>query len=218
MLRKFSLRKRKTVLVLCIVIAAFLLILPQMLLIWHYNSHIFSLLDMVPNTDYAIVFATTVNPDATLTDITKERIEAAVMLYKQSKVKRIFVSGDKRHNDEAQNIADYAIRLGVSSRDIDVDDYGIDTFQTCQHFSKIANQAILITQRFHLPRALFLCEQFKIQATGLAVDDLGILQSRGDSLLEIVYTRVIRFLKESISTWFQISGLYGRFNSGDGSS
>jgi vancomycin permeability regulator SanA len=120
----------------------------------------------------------------TLADVTRERIEAAILLYKQGKIRRIFVSGDNRHNRETDNIAAYAVQRGVSANDVISDPIGIDTGDTCRHFRLIAPRAILLTQRFHLARALLMCEQNGIQVMGLAVDELGLLESRGDNAFE----------------------------------
>jgi vancomycin permeability regulator SanA len=193
---------------LVIVGIAVLLCLPQVVLLLHYKPRMISKIDEISSIQYAVVFGTTVNIDGTLADITKERIEAAVLLYKQGKVSRLFISADNRHNAETQHIADYAKSLGVAPSDILTDDDGIDTYQTCKHLSEIAKTAVLVTQQFHLPRALYLCEQLGVQGTGLVVDNLGLLSSRGDNPLVILSTKALRFLKESASTWLHVLGVH----------
>jgi len=67
----------------------------------------------------------------------------------------------------------YAQSLGVSEEDIVLDYAGIRTYDSCYRAREIfeVNNLIVVTQAFHLPRALFLCNAFEINATGVAADD-----------------------------------------------
>jgi SanA protein len=67
---------------------------------------------------------------------------------------------------------DYAIAQGVPAGDIQPDFAGRRTYDTCYRARAIfrVESAILVTQRFHLPRALLLCNQLGIDAIGVAAD------------------------------------------------
>jgi SanA protein len=67
---------------------------------------------------------------------------------------------------------DYAIGLGVPEEDIILDYAGRRTYDTCYRARHIfgVEQAILVTQNFHLPRALFTCSAFGIQSSGVSAD------------------------------------------------
>jgi SanA protein len=67
---------------------------------------------------------------------------------------------------------EYALELGVPEKDIILDYAGRRTYDTCYRAKSIfkVDQAILVTQRFHLPRAIFLCDQFGIVSQGVESD------------------------------------------------
>ena len=189
-----------------------LLFTPQLCLKFKYRNIIHNQLDTIPSQEYAIVFGAWVNEDHSLSDVTRERVEAGIQLYQLHKVEKLFFSGDNRSNQQAEQMANYAIQKGVDSSNIIVDPLGIDTNDTCKHFAEIGTEGIIVTQGYHLPRTLLMCKTSKINVTGLAVDKLGILESRGDNLPQIYMTRVWRSMREASLTWMFITGLYDRFS------
>ena len=74
--------------------------------------------------------------------------------------------------DEAAAMLEFAISLGVPQKDILVDSEGDRTYLTCAHAKNIydVEQALLVTQRYHLPRALILCDALSIESEGIAAD------------------------------------------------
>ena len=192
----------------------FLIVLsfPQIWLRIKYKSLIYAQIDSIPNKEYAIVFGAWVNEDHSLSDITRERVEAGIRLYESQKVKNLFFSGDNRSNQQAEEMANYAIQNGVSPDDIIIDELGIDTNDTCKHFAKIGLEGILVTQGYHLPRTMLMCETSEIDITGLAADKLGILESRGDNLFQIYAIRTWRTTREAVLTWSFILGLYDKLS------
>jgi vancomycin permeability regulator SanA len=189
-----------------------LLFLPQIWLKLKYKHLIYGQVNKIPSREYAIVFGAWVNEDHSLSDVTRERVEAGIQLYQRHKVEKIFFSGDNRSNRQAEEMANYAIQKGVDPKDILIDPLGIDTNDTCKHFATIGSQGIIVTQTYHLPRTMLMCEASEINVTGLAADKLGILESRGDNLLQIYTTRVWRSTREAALTWMFITGLYDRFS------
>jgi|GEM_PF-647701 len=189
-----------------------LFVIPQVWITLAFRPQIFTAVETVPAQDYAIVFGAQVYADFSLSDVTRERIEAALQLYRQQKVQKIFISGDNRHNQEAEAIAWYAEQNGVPAQAIVIDRLGIDTHDTCRHFAQLASQAVLVTQEFHLPRAMYLCEQEGIRVTGLAVNRLKIIQVRGRNPLEIYTIRTTRYIREAGLTWAYVLGLYDQFS------
>ena len=202
--------KRRALIV--VLIGAALFFLPQVFLTLYFKNKIYSNINDIPEKDFAIVFGAAVRQDYSLSDVARERIAAAVLLYQQGKVKKLFISGDNRHNREVESIAQFAIKQGVPENDLILDPLGIDTGDSCRNFKSTSGEAILVTQRFHLPRSLFMCEKNQIQATGLAANELELLESRGDNVLHIYSIRLFRFLRESMLTWLFVTGLYDRFS------
>src|SRR5215216_6857122 len=168
------------------------LFIPQIWLKIKYKKLIHGEIDTIPVKEYAIVFGAWVNEDRSLSDITRERVESGIQLYKTGKVKKLFLSGDNRSNQQAEAMTNYAIANGVDTRDIVIDKLGIDTNDTCKHFANVDHEGILITQGYHLPRTMLMCEGSGIKIRGLSADKLGVLQNRGDNLLQIYSIRIWR--------------------------
>lgn len=141
----------------------------------------------VPKQPVALVFGAAVYGQGRLSPILRDRVDTAVALYQENVVDRIIMSGDNRsaHYDEPTAMADYAIEQGVDPADIIADHAGLRTYDTCyraNHVFKI-DQAVLVTQSFHLPRALMTCQGLGIDVVGAVADrriyrDLGWYEIR----------------------------------------
>lgn len=202
--RYLSKRRVLTFLLIC----GALFFTPQLLLMLRFKGQIHANLNGVPPREYGIVFGARVGEDGRLSDVARERVAAAVLLHQQGKVRKLFISGDNRHHQEVEAMARHAIERGLPEGDLILDHLGIDTNDTCRHFKAVSHEATLITQSFHLPRALFMCEQSRVGGVGLAANELGLLASRGDNLAQVYGIRLSRFLRESLLTWLFIVGLY----------
>lgn len=141
---------------------------------WRYDRLIWTEVDQVPAQPVAIVFGAGVRPDGRLSPVLRDRMDAAVDLYRQGRVQKLLVSGGRRsqHYDEPARMMDYALAQGVPVVDIIQDPAGFRTYDTCFRAAAIfgVNQAVLVTQSFHLPRALFTCANLDVQAVGFAAD------------------------------------------------
>jgi len=206
----FPNRLKTWVLLFCILLVT--LFAPQLWLKTKYKGLIHEQLEAIPAQEFAVVFGAWVRDDHSLSDVTRERVEAGVRLYKLGKAKKLFISGDNRSNQQAEKMANYAMEKGVNPDDIIVDKLGIDTNDTCKHFAKIGKKAILVTQGYHLPRTMLMCETSQIDVLGLSADKLGILKSRGDNLLQIYAIRAWRSTREAALTWLFIFGFYDRLS------
>jgi vancomycin permeability regulator SanA len=189
-----------------------ILFIPQIWLKIKYKKLIDSEIDTIPKKEYAIVFGAWVNEDGSLSDVTRERVEAGIQLCKSGRVKKLFLSGNNRSNQQAEEMANYAIANGVDPKDIVIDKLGIDTNDTCKHFAEVDHQGVLVTQDYHLPRTMLMCEASNIKITGLAADKLGILQNRGDNIVQIYMIRTWRLTREALLTWSFILGVYDKLS------
>lgn len=147
-------------------------------LIWiiiqlRFSNAIFSLSE-VEHKKVAIVFGAGLQRDGTPSPILRDRVETAVTLLREKKVEKILFSGDNRFENynEPGAMQAYALQLGAPLQDIVLDYAGRRTYDTCYRAKFIfkVEEAILVTQEFHLPRALFLCNHFKINAVGVNAD------------------------------------------------
>jgi len=119
----------------------------------------------------AVVFGAGLHRDGTPTAVLRDRVETAVRLYQDGKVNKILMSGDNRfiEYNEPGSMREYALALGVPAEDIVLDYAGRRTYDTCYRAKAIfgLNDAILVTQQFHLPRAIYTCRSLGMDVTGV---------------------------------------------------
>ncbi|MBL7684433.1 MAG: YdcF family protein, partial [Deltaproteobacteria bacterium] len=106
--------------------------------------------------------------------VLQDRLESALDLYQQQKVSTLFMSGAKwgEKNNEPEIMEQQALAKGVPAQSILKDEQGFRTYASCQRAKEIyqINEVIIVTQRFHLPRSLFLCEKMGLRAWGFEAD------------------------------------------------
>jgi SanA protein len=121
-----------------------------------------------------IVFGAGLQRDGTPAAVLRDRVGMAVKLYQAGKTEKLLMSGDNRSvfYNEPQAMHDYAVRMGVPSEDIVLDYAGQRTYDTCYRARDIfgLDDAILVTQAFHLPRALYTCNTLGVKAVGVQAD------------------------------------------------
>lgn len=139
----------------------------------YYNRSIYNPVD-VPRQKVALVFGAAVYGNGRLSPVLRDRMDTAIDLYRAGQVDSILVSGDNRTSDydEPGSMMAYAIEHGVDPHHIRVDRAGHRTYDTCYRASHIfdVTDAVLVTQAFHLPRALLTCEGLGIRAVGAVAD------------------------------------------------
>ena len=127
-----------------------------------------------PSGKVAIVFGAGLQRDGSPSPVLSDRVETAVKLYLDGKVDKLLMSGDNRFVDynEPGAMRAYAVSLGVPEEDIVLDYAGRRTYDTCYRAKYIfqIDEAILVTQSYHLPRALFLCNQIGVKSVGVSAD------------------------------------------------
>lgn len=140
---------------------------------WRYSQQILPI-DEVRHERVAIVFGARIYPDGRLSPMLRDRVETAVQLYQAGKVDKLLMSGDNRFDnyDEPGRMIEYALSRGIPAEDLQPDYAGRRTYDTCYRAGKIfgLGSAVLVTQEFHLPRALYTCEQLGIDVVGVAAD------------------------------------------------
>ncbi len=137
---------------------------------WRYETT-----QQVPLEPVAIVFGAGVWADGTPTPMLADRISAAAELYRLGRVQKLLMTGDNSttYYDEVTAMKRYAIDLGVPDAAITLDYAGFSTYESCYRARDIfgIKKAVLVTQRFHLPRAVYTCRQLGVDAVGLATPD-----------------------------------------------
>ncbi|MBP2330978.1 vancomycin permeability regulator SanA [Kibdelosporangium banguiense] len=100
------------------------------------------------------------------------RLDVTAELVRAGKAKVVLVSGDAAgtSGNETKAMTEYLTAKGVDPRMIVVDPYGVDTYDTCARAIQVygIDRALLVTQSYHLPRAVALCRNLGIEADGVA--------------------------------------------------
>ncbi len=161
------------ILLVILLLAPVLGVLPRLITGVYARSHIINI-EKVQPSPVAIVFGAGLWRDGTPTPVLRDRVETAAELYFAGKVEKLLMSGDNSRQDynEPQAMRDYAISLGVPDTVIALDYAGRRTYDTCYRARDIfgIRSAILVTQSFHLPRAIYTCNALGIKATGIPAD------------------------------------------------
>jgi SanA protein len=150
-----------------------ILILPRLVTALYAIPRIYST-NTAPIIPVAIVLGAGLWRDGTPTTVLRDRITTAAELFFSGKVQKILMSGDNSYLDynEPGAMRDYALRLGVPESAIVLDYAGRRTYDTCYRARAIfgLRNIILVTQSFHMPRALYTCNALGLKAVGVPSD------------------------------------------------
>jgi SanA protein len=112
----------------------------------------------------------------------KDRLDAAIQLYRDGKVEKLLLSGDNSsiHYNEPGAMQTYAIEAGIPEDDLVLDYAGRRTYDSCYRARHIfgLDELIVVTQAYHLPRAIFLCENLGLDVAGIPVEQSRYIRSR----------------------------------------
>ncbi len=121
--------------------------------------------------DCIIVLGCQVKDDGTPSHMLQDRLERGIELYKLGAAPKIIMSGDHGQTDydEVNTMKQYAIDAGIPSSDIFMDHAGFSTYETIVRAKDIfcAQRVIVVTQEYHLYRALYIAKQFGLDAWGV---------------------------------------------------
>ena len=128
----------------------------------------------VKNLDCALVLGAGVKHDGSPSDVLRDRLDVALSLYRHGRVERVLVSGDHRAEsyDEPNAMRRYLEANGVPREAIFMDHAGFDTYSSVWRAKNVfgAERIIVVTQDFHLPRALYVARSLGIAAEGASAD------------------------------------------------
>ncbi|MAM19094.1 MAG: ElyC/SanA/YdcF family protein [Christiangramia sp.] len=138
------------------------------------SSSIFRDFNEVPSKTTVIILGASVHANGDLSPILKDRVDTAIKLYKRGKVKNFLVTGDHRSEDynEVSAMVNYLQENGIPKALIKTDHAGLDTYDSMYRAGKLfqVNDAVVVTQAFHLPRALFIANHLDLNYIGFAAD------------------------------------------------
>ncbi|MBZ9630227.1 YdcF family protein [Salegentibacter sp. LM13S] len=135
------------------------------------SNLIYSEISEIPSAKTGIILGASVHSDGKLSPILEDRVETAYQLYKQNKIENFLISGDHRTDDydEVNSIKNHLERKGVPPEDIILDHSGFDTYDSMFRAKAVfeIEDAIVITQKFHLPRSLYIAKNLDAEYKGL---------------------------------------------------
>lgn len=140
------------------------------------KSSIVSLKDAAAkeNVDFIIVLGCQVKDDGSPSDMLKDRLDKAIELYNISANSKLLMSGDHGRVDynEVGTMGKYSTDKGVPPEDIVLDHAGFSTYESVYRAKEVFNaeKVVIITQKYHLYRALYVAEELGIEAYGVSCD------------------------------------------------
>jgi SanA protein len=159
------------------------------------------------DVDVALVLGAGVTPEGTPSYVLQDRLDEALALRNAGRVRRILVSGDHGtpSYDEPGAMRTYLEARGVPPDDITLDHAGFDTYSSVWRAKHVfgASRVVVVTQAYHLPRALWVARALGMQAEGRAADrrpyrgrlwfEAREIGSRTKALLDVMTSRTPRY-------------------------
>jgi SanA protein len=132
-------------------------------------------IELAPRADAALLLSAEVEPGGRPSAMLADRIRAAAELRHAGRVRLILVTGDETLRGQVSVMARELRRLGVPEHALVLDRFGIDTWDSVLRARDVfrVRSIVAVTQRFHLPRTLWLADRAGLQATGLEADRAG---------------------------------------------
>ncbi|MBN2086816.1 YdcF family protein [Candidatus Peregrinibacteria bacterium] len=130
------------------------------------NDVIYENIEDIPKKEIALVLGAAAYGDR-LSDVLRDRVDTAIDLYDTRKVDILVMSGAE---NETKAMKSYAIEKGINSKNIVEDPLGLNTLASVNNISELNRSVIIVTQRYHLPRALFIANHKGLDAVGMVAD------------------------------------------------
>lgn len=174
-------RKRKQILwILGIAAAVLLLILLAMDLHVRLTAKTFFLTEqeasLLEEADCILVLGCGVRPDGTPSLMLQDRLKTGVRLYELQAAPKLLMSGDhsQADYDEVNAMKSWAIEAGVPSEDVFMDHAGFSTYESMYRARDVfhAKKIIVVSQKYHLYRAVYDARQLGLDAWGVSAEDI----------------------------------------------
>lgn len=159
--------------------------------------------------DCIIVLGAGVRNDGSPSPMLQDRLITGIELYEKGVSDRLLMSGDhtKKGYDEVNIMKGYAIDKGIPSEHIFMDHAGISTYDSIYRAKEIfqADKIVIVTQKYHLYRALHIAERLGVEAYGISAD---VRTYAGQDLRELreKAARVKDFIKATVKPSSKIGG------------
>lgn len=160
------------IIILCIGIFAFYI---NLKVINEANQYILKEKDLLNKKyDCILILGASVRSDGTPSPMLRDRLDQGILLYFDGLANKLLMSGDhaKDNYDEVNTMKKYAINSGVESSDVFMDHAGLNTYDSMYRLKNVfgANKVVIVTQEYHLYRAVYIARKLGLDAYGVASD------------------------------------------------
>lgn len=188
--------KKKTVIKLAIISGAIVLVfiasffIINAAVIGDASQYVYSIDDVnkLEKADCVLVLGALVYDNENLSLILKDRVDYAIKIYEAGKADRLLFSGDhgQKDYDEVNAMMDYAISKGVPKDVIFLDHAGFSTYESMYRARDVfcVKSAIIVTQRFHISRAVYIARALGLDAVGVNSDPRAYSNATSDAIRE----------------------------------
>ena len=173
------------------------------------REHTINDINVLEPAQTVMVLGAGVYANGALSPILKDRVDTARMIYTAGKANRILITGDNSTDayNEVIPVREYLLEQGVPAHHIFVDYAGFNTYDSMYRARDVfeVDSAIVVTQAFHMPRALFIANALDITVQGYpsGIEDVSYTNhiretlARMKSVFEVLLQRQPRFLGET---------------------
>jgi len=180
----------KTIAIILLIAVIYSIAVPFMIIQTGRNK-VYTDTQKVPGYDVAIVFGAGIKENREPNDMLRDRLDTVAELYYSGKVKKMLLSGDNSDIDynEPQVMYNYLIQEhDIRAEDLVRDYAGLRTYDTCARAKNIwkIDKAILISQGYHLSRAIFICNNLEVESTGFSATKYDYYGKRYYKIREIL--------------------------------
>ena len=160
-----------------VIILAFFILVINIYIMKSTEKYVFTKVADLPSKQAVLVLGAHVSGN-TLSPVLQDRVLAGADIYKKGKVKKILLSGDhgKIEYDEVNAMREFVLEKNpgiVKPEDVFMDHAGFDTYDSVVRAKEVfrAESLIIVTQKFHINRAVYLARMIGLDAVGFAVDE-----------------------------------------------
>ncbi len=129
---------------------------------------------VLEDVDCVVVLGCLVRDDGTPSAMLRDRLQRGVALYEDGVAPKLLMSGDhgREEYNEVETMKAYAVEAGVPSADVFMDHAGFSTYESMYRARDVfgAKKIVVVTQEYHLYRALYIAEQLGLEAYGVNAD------------------------------------------------
>ncbi len=157
-----------------VVVAGLVVLVTNLIIVQSAEGYIAQSPQEAPRAQVAIVLGAKVYSSGIPAPMLKDRLDTGIALYRLGKVDKLLLSGDhgQKTYDEVNTMLDYVVARGVPDEDVFTDHAGFSTYDTMYRARDVfaVTDALIVTQGFHLTRAVYTARALGLEATGVAAD------------------------------------------------